>query len=35
MTQEIMRAWAEAGIISIAEYVAWVQSNEPSKDHEQ
>lgn len=26
MTHEIMRAWAEAGIISVAEYVAWVGS---------
>ena len=27
LTQEIMRAWAEAGIISVAEYVAWVRAN--------
>lgn len=27
MTHEIMRAWAEAGIISVAEYVNWVNSN--------
>jgi hypothetical protein len=31
MTHEIMRAWAEAGIILVAEYVAWVQKNNLSK----
>ena len=24
LTHEIMRAWAEAGIISVADYVAWM-----------
>jgi hypothetical protein len=31
MTHEIMRAWAEAGIISVVEYVAWVQENNLSE----
>lgn len=27
VTHEIMRAWAEAGIISVKEYVAWALVN--------
>ena len=35
MTHEMMAALSNAGYITVAEYLAWVQNNKPFKDFQQ